>query len=179
MKKRSTYNLIFISFLLTVLGCLISTISVRGQACGASTYAVSAYTRLGTQAHNVHYNIYPLRKKSSSNIPYHNLLEMPSQTYTAHRPANVPAVYVENSSAESFLATYKEDDFDHMLHENGLGKNQFSGSPRDGTITFFTMETDTTPYLLSITGDDVQPIYLLDNFFGGCRRQIDLILYSR
>ncbi|HVF48103.1 MAG TPA: hypothetical protein VNA17_11095 [Pyrinomonadaceae bacterium] len=153
-----------------------------GQACGVSRYTFTVYVRNGTAAaRNVRYRVFPLTRVDGKTdttwlretlAPEHDHKDFATWSYRR------PPLRVDLNAARSFVRTYDPKLYKPQDTTYG-SKNELAGVFKNSTATFSTVETDDTPYLLEITADGFQSVYILAPIMGGCRQHDDVVLKKR
>jgi len=149
-----------------------------GQACGRSEFTFTVYVQNGTAARNVRYRVFPVVRVDGKTdtswlrqtlAPDHDPEDFAAWRY--HRPA----LRVDANAARAFIGKY--DPKLYKPQDTTYGeKNALTGIFKNATATFFTSETNTTPYLLEITADGFESVYILAAIMGGCRQHDDVLL---
>ncbi len=85
-------------------------------------------------------------------------------------------VDVKPETAEQYVKLYRESDFayiyDDVWHKHHAA--QLRGETADGKIAFRTSEMDNIPFLMMLTGGDIETQFVLSAFLGGCWQRDEL-----
>ncbi len=88
----------------------------------------------------------------------------------------IKSITVDPERAARVLAGYDAKQFRTIDASDPHYKPELAGPIEFGRIKFDTRETNDDPYLLEITADNYEPVYLLEAHLGGCSRRENVLL---
>lgn len=161
-----------IIFALLLIG--FAAIYAPAQRCGGGTTQVHIFVKDGFK---LKYPSYELISISPTGLIYDDpkLASFISKTffeYTDEKPArtfwHAKLFIVEPKLVDKFLKGYKFENYDPAPDWRRLDRKDFTDKIIDGYFELPTGEMFDYPYLLKITADNLQPVYILGPHLGGC-----------
>ncbi|CAN5350457.1 hypothetical protein BH10ACI2_BH10ACI2_11700 [soil metagenome] len=169
-------------FLAILIVVTFSNILVEAQVCGGGARQYEIFVKNGFSATNLRYELFTVMPKGSKDDDYEATAEYLSRTFFPNKEKVLSRFWIHEpltvrpDVAEKFLKGYDADNFRKVVDTDHLRGNKFSGIVSHSEITFATRELFDSPMLLKIVADNYNPVYLIGDHFGGCRKTYNILL---
>jgi len=152
-----------------------------GQDCGKGRRSISIFVQDGFALENPRYQLFSVSPISEERYNNGNVARFLSKTFFPGEEVRLSNFWVHKSYiipaevAEKFLKTYKAGDYRAFREDDPIKKNESSGAIKNGHIEFFTGEMYSYPYILKISSGNLNPVYLLGDYLGGCFKKDKIV----
>lgn len=155
--------------------------TIAAQVCGGGRKTVSVFVRNDLTAVGLRYRLYSVGPEKYKD-DYEKTADYLSENLIGDGKRHsgrfwfIKSITVDPEKAARVLAGYDAKQFRTIDASDPHYKPELAGPIEFGEVTFATRETNDDPYLLEITADNYEPVYLLEAHLGGCSRRENVLL---
>jgi len=157
---------------LLLLIAIFGAVSANAQRCGGSTRRLAVSGAGGPISYELFY-VAP-KNGSSGSIDNPTLGDFLREFIGDDSLAGIfwhrEILAIKADIASPYLKPYRLTDFEYIYGDvwHKHHRSQLTGETTDGKIEFRTAEMDNTPFMMRLTGADLETKYVLSAFLGGC-----------
>ena len=155
--------------------------TAAAQVCGGGQKTISVFVRNDLTALRLRYRLYSVGSEKYKG-DYEKTADYLSENLIGDGKQHtgrcwfIKSITVDPERAARELAGYDAKQFRTIDASDPHYKPELAGPIEFGRIKFDTRETNDDPYLLEITADNYEPVYLLEAHLGGCSRRENVLL---